>query len=86
MNNDRRKRIAAIKEKLEELQGLASDIRESLTGLADEERESFDNTPECLQSEKAEAAADALQEANDKADEIVGLVDEITGSLDTAVE
>lgn len=60
MNNARRKAIAAIIKKLE-------DLAEEIEFLKDEEQEAFDNLPESLQSsergEAMESAAYNLDEA-----------------------
>ena len=67
MNNDRRKRIAAISEKLEELHA-------ELEGIQEEEQEAFDSMPESLQQgdrgQQAEQAADALSSAASSLEEL----------------
>lgn len=86
MNNARRKQIAEIIGKLQEIdiESLASEIR----NLADEEQAAFDNMPESLQQsdrgQQSEAAADALSEA---AEALEGFdINEIVGYLETAGE
>ncbi len=86
MNNARRKQIADIIGKLQEidLESLASEVRE----LADEEQEAFDNMPEGLQQSErgqaSEAAAGALSEAADALDNFD--ISEIVGYLEQASE
>lgn len=67
MNKADRKKVAALKAKLEDLQNEAARIGEEIQELADAEREKFDNMPEGLQQsesgQKIEQAADALAEA-----------------------
>lgn len=76
MNNERRKVISSLLEKLEDIQG-------SVESLQNEEQETYDNMPESLQgSEKGqavEAAAAALQEA-------VDALSEVMNSLEVAQE
>lgn len=73
MNAHRRKEIVRL---LEAAQNLSSDI----AGLADEEREYYDNMPEAFQSgekgDQADAAATALEEAASAVDEIVNYLEE----------
>ncbi len=53
MNKMRRKELARIVAKLEELEALRSEIQEELEAVMDEEQEALDNMPESLQdSEK----------------------------------
>lgn len=76
MNNDRRKRIGAV---LGELQVQL----EALQGLAEEEREAYDNMPEGLQqSERGEAssaAADALGSAVSDLESAIASLEEAGG-------
>lgn len=76
MNKERRKAIEAITAKLDELKG-------EIETLQQEEQDYFDNMPESFQNddkgERAQAAADALQEAIDQCDEAIN-------SLNTAGE
>jgi len=76
MNAGRRKEI-------EKARGLIDEAKSILETCQSDESEYHDNLPENMQSgdkgDRAQAAADALQEAVDK-------IDEISGDLDTAVE
>jgi len=73
MNKQRRKSITDILVQVEEL-------KSQIESLLDEEQESFDNMPESLQgSERGEAcetAINALQEAVDSADCVIGALNE----------
>ena len=75
MNNDRRKRIDAVKEKL-------NDLISEIETLYDEEEEYRDNIPENMQGgdryQMAEAAADNLQSAIDSAEEAVEYLESAT--------
>lgn len=66
MNHDRRKLLRQIEAQL-------SNIFNDLETIRDEERDSFDNMPEALQSgergQASEAAADALESAAESAQE-----------------
>ncbi len=89
MNAARRKRVAAIKTLLEELQEKAADIREQITALADEEAEARDSLPESLmlgeQGDRMQHSYDSLQQAGDDVDEIDTAVESIVASLDAAI-
>lgn len=49
MNRERRKELAAIIKKLEELDALREEIREQLETVMSEEQEALDNMPESFQ-------------------------------------
>jgi len=72
MNDERRKEITKAQALIDEAKGI-------LENCESEEREYFDNMPENMQSgekgQKAEAAADALQEAVDNLDSAMSSVD-----------
>lgn len=88
MNKMRRKELARIVAKLEELEALRQEIQEELEAVMEEEQEALDNMPEGLQeSEKGqqmqeyiytmESALDDLEEFDidsirDQIDDIVG--------------
>ena len=67
MNNDRRARIQALIDKLE-------DIKEDIDFIKDEEQESYDNMPENFQAgergDKAQEAIDNLDYAYSQIDEV----------------
>jgi len=73
MNNERRKRITAIRDQLDSLK---SDIE----GIAEEERDYISNMPENMQQgEKGQAAeekADALEAAANSLDEALSSLDD----------
>ena len=71
MNNERRKRIAAVIEKLEEAKCELEEIR-------DEEQAAFDNMPESLQESER---GGTMQEAIDNLESAVGSVEEAVDSL-----
>lgn len=68
MNNERRKRIDALLEKL-------SSISTDIDILLDEEQEAFDNLPESLQDgergQKMTEAVDQLEEAKGELEDVV---------------
>jgi hypothetical protein len=75
MNNDRRKQIAELIEQLSTIEGDAS-------GLAEQEREYFDNMPESLQQGDKGTAA---EEAADNLDSAVSSVTEALDYLQQAI-
>jgi len=76
MNADRRNRI-------QEILGLVSELREKIEEIRGEEQDAFDNMPESLQQSErgqtSESAASSLGEA-------VGYCDDIESALDSASE
>ena len=95
MNKDRRKKIEALKDKLEEVITNARDevknIKGQLDEIKDEEQESFDALPDSLQcSERGEAMENAitnLEEADSLLDDLIINLDsdDICSSLDEAI-
>lgn len=74
MNRERRKDLAAIIKKLEELDALREEIKEQLEAVRDEEQEALDNMPESLQdSERGQQ----MQEYIDAMDESLYSLEEI---------
>jgi len=67
MNKDRRKRLEAIREKVEEIKTEFESVAQDLIDIGAEEQEAFDNMNEGLQAsetgQRIEAAADALSNA-----------------------
>jgi succinate dehydrogenase/fumarate reductase flavoprotein subunit len=109
MNDIRRKEIGSVVAKLETLQATEDNLEALREGLADaagsiesirdEEQEYYDNMAEPFQNssrgEKAQAAIDALQEAQDTleavdedstADDLSDAIHEAIDSLETARE
>lgn len=76
MNKDRRKRIEALIEKID-------DIKIEIEEIQSEEQDAFDNMPESFQDgergEQSQSAIDALGEA-------LGALDETIDQLNTASE
>ena len=88
MNAQRRKAIGEARALVEAAFEKLEEARSMLSDLQSEEQDYYDNMPESLQGgekgEKAQAAADALQEAHDNID---GLdFESVYSALDTAVE
>lgn len=74
MNKIRRKALAEIITKLEELENLRSEIAERLEEIMDEEQEALDNMPESLQeSERGQQ----MQEYIDTMDDVLYGVNDI---------
>lgn len=75
MNNERRKKIDDLMTKLDELKTELSDI-------AADERDYFDNMPEKLQAgargQKADAAADILEEGEQTLDDLIASLGDAT--------
>lgn len=88
MNNDRRKAIAALKERVEGIITLRDELVSEAEAIRDEEQEYLDNMPESLQSsekgDNAQSAIDALEEAISELQDLD--VDNVLNSLDTAAE
>lgn len=88
MNNDRRKRIEAVRSEIEKLDEQRQRIYDMIDEIAGEESDAFDNLPESLQDadkgQAMEAARDALYEARDFFENMD--MSEANGYLDTACE
>jgi hypothetical protein len=72
MNNQRRKAIGSIQDRLEDLKLTIESLREDLEAIRDEEQEYFDNMPESFQQ------ADRGQ----RAEEVIGFLDDAVSDLD----
>ena len=71
MNQKRRKRIATVSSKLQEL-------LDELNLILEEEQEAYDNMPEQLQdTERGEAMYEAIETLEDAISEIEGQMDEL---------
>jgi DNA repair exonuclease SbcCD ATPase subunit len=66
MNNQRRKALAKISLRLQELQGLIDTLTEDTETERDAEQEAFDNLPESLQEGERGQAMQAAIEALDE--------------------
>lgn len=89
MNNERRKALTALADKLEnEIAGLLDELRSELETLRDEEQDYYDNMPESFQNsdrgERASAAVDALTNAIDDMENFD--VSNIVGQINEACE
>lgn len=74
MNKDRRARISALQEQLQ-------DIMSALDEIRNEEQEAYENLPESIQyGERGDAMADAI----DNMDEAASLLEDIDSYLDDA--
>ena len=74
MNNSRRKRLAEIQERLQ-------DIMSALDEIRNEEQEAYDNLPESIQySERGDAMTDAI----DNIDEAVSTLEDVDTYIDDA--
>ncbi len=80
MNNERRTKLAALRDRMSELQDQACTLITDLQDILNEEQEYLDNMPESLQEgekgEKAQAAIDLM-------DDLINSITEFT-DLDTA--
>jgi transcriptional/translational regulatory protein YebC/TACO1 len=72
MNKIRRKELANIVAKLEELDALREEIRERLSDILDDEQECLDNMPESLQE----------SERGEQMQEYIDAMENVTGELD----
>ena len=74
MNKARRKELAQIVAKLEELEALHLEIKEELEAVRDEEQEALDNLPESLQEsergEQMQEYIDAMESALDDLEQL----------------
>lgn len=75
MNNNRRARIQALIDKLE-------DIKEDIDFIKDEEQEYYDNMPESIQ---AGERGDKAQEAIDNLESTLDYLNDVTGFLEEAL-
>lgn len=72
MNKARRKELAQIVAKLEELDALREEIRERIASVLDDEQDAFDNLPENLQD----------GENGQQMQECIDTMENVTGELD----
>ena len=75
MNNNRRARIQALIDKLE-------DIKEDIDSIKDEEQGYYDNMPESIQ---AGERGDKAQEAIDNLESTLDYLNDVTGFLEEAL-
>lgn len=72
MNKERRKELAQIVAKLEELDALREEIRERIAAVRDDEQDALDNLPENLQE----------GENGQQMQECIDTMENVTGELD----
>lgn len=87
MNAHRRKALAAIADRMTDLQSQVSTLISDLQDVCNEEQDYFDNMPESLQDgdkgQKAQAAIDLMENL---ISELTNFTDLDAGDLDTAAE
>lgn len=90
MNALRRKELASITSRIEELKAQLEELQNDLGSCQYDEQEYLDNIPENLQSseryERAETSANALDEAVDALNEDMEYFDSCLESIEEAVE
>ena len=81
MNDTRRRRINELKTQIDFANNTLKEVSKKLSSLLSEEQDAFDNMPEGLQSSYrgmcSEDAIDSMEEANDKLDEAIELLNDI---------
>lgn len=81
MNNSRRRRIRELKTQIDFANKQLKEASKKLSSILNEEHDAFDNMPDGLQSSYrgmcSEDAIDSMEEANDKLDEVIELLNEI---------
>ena len=81
MNNTRRRRINELKTQIDFINNQLKDASKRLSSILNEEQDAFDNMPEGLQSSYrgmcSEDAIDSMEEASDKLDEVIELLNDI---------
>lgn len=87
MNKARRKELANIVTKLEELELLRHQIQEQLENVLEEEQEALDNMPEGLQeSEKGQQMQEYIDAIEAALDDLEGLdVDSIRDQIENVI-
>lgn len=87
MNAQRRKTLAALRDRMTDLQSQVTTLAEDLQDVCNEEQDYFDNMPESLQDgdkgQKAQAAIDLMENL---ISELTNFTDLDAGDLDTAAE
>jgi hypothetical protein len=81
MNNVRRRRISELKTQIDFANNQLKDANKKLSSILNEEQDAFDNMPEGLQSSYrgmcSEDAIDNMEEASEKLDEVIELLNDI---------
>jgi hypothetical protein len=88
MNNDRRKQIAAIVERLGELEVLVGEIMNDIMEVEQDEQDYLDNMPDSLrQGDKGSRAEDAVMHLGDASSALDDIsVSDIISCLENAAE
>ncbi len=81
MNDTRRRRINELKTQVDFANTTLKEVSKKLSSLLSEEQDAFDNMPEGLQSSYrgmcSEDAIDNMEEASEKLDEVIELLNNI---------
>ena len=81
MNDTRRRRINELKTQIDFANTTLKEVSKKLSSLLSEEQDAFDNMPEGLQSSYrgmcSEDAIDNMEEASEKLDEVIELLNNI---------
>ena len=81
MNDTRRRRINELKMQVDFANTTLKEVSKKLSSLLSEEQDAFDNMPEGLQSSYrgmcSEDAIDNMEEASEKLDEVIELLNNI---------
>ena len=81
MNKQRREKIRQLKARFQDIQTELKQETSGLSSILSEEQDAFDNMPEGLQSSYrgmcSEDAIDSMEEANEKLDEVIELLNNI---------
>lgn len=81
MNKQRREKIRQLKARFHDIQTELKQTSGELSSILNEEQDAFDNMPEGLQSSYrgmcSEDAINNMEEASDKLDEVIELLDDI---------
>jgi hypothetical protein len=81
MNDTRRRRISELKTQIDFANNYLKEASKKLSSILSEEQDAFDNMPEGLQGSYrgmcSEDAIDNMEEASEKLDEAIELLDDI---------
>lgn len=88
MNKERRNQIDGLRTRAEEIRAMIEALKDDLSTVHDEEQDYKDNMPESLQGgekgQKADAAIEALESADQSLDTCLDELQEALDSLETA--
>lgn len=81
MNKQRREKISKLEIRFQSTQAELKQLSSELSSILNEEQNTFDNIPEGLQSSYrgmcSEDAIDSMEEASEKLDEVIELLNDI---------